>query len=156
MAKITLRSFEELLVTEERAEQIQSLINETKSKGLTLNMVPVTIETNDKQLWCGSLNDIGPITFNAKTVAKQPKYKFQSREDLIRFHKEYGYGGLTSEFKPGYGLVDVQTQFLIKSNQAEIRNNQLVMLDIDKNHKEKWMDLYGIYLKSLDEFNEIC
>jgi hypothetical protein len=89
------------------------------------------------------------------TKVKEPKYKFQSQEDLVRFHNDYGYGGLQSEFKPGYGLIDIQTQFLIKSKQAEVKNNQLVMLSIDPNHKEKWSDLWGIYTKQLDEFNEL-
>ena len=118
-------------------------------------MFPVTLETNDKTLWCGSLADIGPIILNVTTKPKEPKYKFQSQEDLVRFHNDYGYGGLTSEFKSGYGLVDVQTQFLIKTKQAEIKNNQLIMLSIPDDIKEKWSDLFGIYKTQLDEFNEL-
>lgn len=155
MAKILLKNFEELLVSEERAHQIQELLVEKKSAGMSLNMFPITLETNDKQLWCGSLADIGPITLNATTVSKVPKYKFQSTEDLKRFHTDYGYGGLQSEFKPGYGLVDVQTQFLIKTKQAEIINNQLVMTNLPDDVKEKWSDLFGIYKSQLDDFNEL-
>jgi hypothetical protein len=118
-------------------------------------MFPITLETTDKQLWCGSLADIGPIILNVVTKAKTPKYTFQSQEDLIRFHNDYGYGGLKSEFKSGYGLVDVQTQFLIKSKQAEIKNNQLVMASLPEDVKEKWQNLWYIYTKSLDEFDEL-
>lgn len=155
MAKICLKNYEELLVSEERAKQVQELLAEKKSLGMTLNMFPITLETTDKTLWCGSLADIGPITLNSTTVAKVPKYKFQSTEDLKRFHTDYGYGGLQSEFKPGYGLVDVQTQFLIKTKQAEIINSQLVMTKLPDDVKEKWSDLWGIYTKQLDEFNEL-
>ena len=155
MAKITTKSYEELLVSEERAKKIQELIAEAHQNKTPLNMLPITLETNDKQLWCGSLADIGPITLNVNTTIKQPKYKFQSKEDLIRFHADYGYGGLKSEFRPGYGLVDIQTQFLIKSKQADIRDGQLVMLPMDKDSKEKWADLWQIYKQSLDEFQEL-
>ena len=156
MAKIQLKNFDELLVSEERAKKIQELIATAHQSKTPLNMLPITLETNDKQLWCGSLADIGPITLNATTVTKQPKYKFQSDDDLCRFHTDYGYGGLQSEFKPGYGLVDIQTQFLIKSKQADIRDGQLIMLPMDKDSKEKWADLWSIYKQSLDEFNELC
>lgn len=154
MAKITLRNFEELLVSEERANQLQQLVAEKKLQGVQLNIFPVTIETTDKTLWCGSLADIGPITLNTKVV-KTHKHNFQSREDLIRFHNDYGYGGLTPEFKPGYGLVDVQTQFLIKTKQFKLEN-QLIKLNLPEDVVEKWQDLWYYYTQSLDEFNELC
>jgi len=159
MAKITITNFEELIVSEERASNLHELLEEkkelNKQGGLPLSAWPITLESQD-QMWCGSLADIKTITMNIDTKKRTPKYTFQSHEDLVRFHNEYGYGGLQTEFKPGYGLVDIQTQFLIKSKQAEIRNNQLIHIQVDKDYKEKWNDLFSCYLKSLNEFNEIC
>jgi len=158
MAKILLNNFEELLVTEQRANDLHLLVEEKKENykqgGLPLSAYPITIESTD-QMWCGSLADIKTITMNIDTVGRTPKYKFQSHEDLVRFHNDYGYGGLKPEFRAGYGLVDVQTLFLIKTLQADIINGQLVMLSVDKDYKEKFGDLWSIYKQSLDEFDEL-
>lgn len=156
MAKISLKSFEELIVTEEKAlavlEEINTKKQEENGGGLPLSAWPITIEHQDG-LWCGSLAHIGPISLSEKQ--KTIKYTFKDDEDLKRFHNEYGYGFFEQYHKPSYGLVDVRTQFLIKTNQAEFKGDNLIIKKINKDAQEKWSDLWRVYESRLDQFNDI-
>ncbi len=153
MAKITLKSFEELIVPEDKAKAVSALIEEKKNEenrgGMPLSAWPVTIEHQDG-LWCGSLANISTVSMSEKQ--RTHKYTFKNEEDLRRFHKEYGYGAFNNYNLKGYGLVDVITQFLIKTGQAKIDGN-LVMLNSP--HREQWNDLWSIYQSKLDPFNEL-
>ena len=154
MAKITLRNFEELIVSEEKARalslELQQRKEEMNAGGLQLSFFPITIDHVDG-MWFGSLQDIGPISRSEKS--KEIKHNFKSEEDLKRFHNEYGYGVFHNYNLPGYGMVDIRTQFLIKTNQAKFDGNKLIILNSP--HKEKWNDLWFVYQSKLDEFNEL-
>lgn len=155
MAKITLKNFDELAVSEERAQAIYEFLEEKRAEekdgGLPLNMFPITIETLDNGLWVGNLGNIGQISIQEKK--KTYKHTFKSEETLVEFHNKYGYGGNTDKFEPGFGLLDVQTQFLIGTGQAKIEDSKLVMIPCEK--KEYWDDLWHIYKSRLDVFNEL-
>lgn len=154
MAKITLKSFDEFIVQEEKAKLLLELLEEKKlgenSGGLSLSSWPITIEHQDG-LWCGSLANISQISLSEKYKTHQ--YKFKSEEDLLKFHKEYGYGAFSNYHLQGYGVVDVQTQFLIKAGLSKIVNNNIIMLSSP--NEEKWKDLWSIYLSRLDPFYEL-
>lgn len=150
MAKITLRSYEELLVPEEKAQALSALIEERRDDPLGLNAWPITIEHEDG-LWVGTLAHIGQISMSEKQ--KVHKHNFKTEEDITRFHNGYGYGKFESLYQKGYGLVDVKTQFLISTGLASIQGDTLKMLNSP--HKEKWMDLWSIYEEHLDPFNEL-
>lgn len=154
MAKVTLKSFEEFIVPEEKARALADLLEQKKNEenqgGLPLSAWPITIEHQDG-LWCGSLSNIGPISLSEKQ--RVHKHNFKSEEDLLRFHKEYGYGAFEAYNLKGYGMVDVKTQFLIKSSQAKLDGGNLIMLNSP--HKEQWNDLWSIYESKLDPFYEL-
>lgn len=156
MAKITLKSYEELIVPEERARAVFDLLEEKKNQdnsgGLPLSAWPITIDHEDG-MWIGNLSNIGQISLSNNY--KILRHTFKSRDDLERFHNEYGYGAFESYHQPGYGLVDVKTQFLIKIKQFELRENKLVALRLSKEMQEKWMDLWSVYETKLDSFNEL-
>lgn len=156
MAKVTLKSYEELIVPEETARAIFELLEEKKKEenagGLPISAWPVTI-THEDGMWIGSLANIGQVSLTDKVVVH--KHTFKSKEDLERFHKEYGYGAFEPYYQPGYGLVDVKTQFLIKIKQFEVRDNRVTALKLPKEAQEKWMDLWSIYETKLDPFNEL-
>ena len=154
MAKITLKSFEEFIVPETKAREIYEHLEEKRQEenngGLPLSAWPITIEHQDG-MWVGNLSNLGPISMSDKV--RKYKHTFQSEEDIQRFHRDYGYGAFQTINQKGYGLLDVQTQFLIKTGQARIEGSQLVMLNAP--HKEKWNDLWSIYQSKLDQFYEI-
>lgn len=156
MAKITLKSYEELIVREDSARLVFEMREEKKkeenSGGLPLSAWPITIEHEDG-LWIGNLSNIGQISLSEKT--KGYKYTFKSKEDLERFHNEYGYGAFEEYFQPHYGLVDIKTQFLIKIKQVELRGDNLIALKMNKEAQEKWMELWQQYENNLDGFNEL-
>lgn len=154
MAKITTKSFDELIVVEETAKAIYDYLEEQreleKNGGMALNAIPITIDHKDG-IWIGALSNVGQISLTEKT--KVHKHTFKSEETLRDFHQKYGYGGNTSKREPGYGLVDVQTQFLINTEQAKITDGRLVMIPCDK--KEYWDDLWSIYKSRLDVFDDL-
>lgn len=152
MAKIILPSFDELILPEDRAKAIYYSVQETKKSDINLSMFPITITHNDG-MWVGSMADLDKAKFLLENKQRVLKHKFKSEEDLKRFHNEYGYGCFKNYTIPGYGLVDIQTQFLIKTNQAKLENNILLMLNHP--HKEKWMDLWEDYKSKLDIFDEL-
>jgi len=145
MAKIVLRSFEELIVSEEKAKKVAELL-ENKNE---LNL-PISIE-HEGGVWIGAVSNIATISLSDKV--KTVEHTFSSEEDLKRFHNEYGYGVFHSYYHQGYGMVDVQTQFLIKSKQAKIDGNRLVMLR--NPNSKKWQDLWYVYQSKLNSFDEL-
>lgn len=156
MAKIITKGFEELLVTEEKAQALYEFLEEKKDEkeGLGLSAYPVTIETTDGGLWIGNLSNIGQIFINEKTKVR--KNDFKSDETLRDFHQKYGYGGNQSRYEPGYGLLDVQTQFLIGTGQARIEGRNLIRIPISKEKQEYWDDLWYVYTnEKLDPFGEL-
>lgn len=145
MAKINLKSFEELIVTEEKAHKVAELLENRNELNL-----PISIE-HEGGIWIGAVSNIATISMADKK--RVTEHTFSSREDLERFHKEYGYGVFHSYNLPGYGMVDVQTQFLLKSKQAKIDGNKLVMLN--NPNSKKWQDLWYVYQSNLDPFDEL-
>lgn len=156
MAKVSLKSYEELVVSEQTAQNILVLLeekkNEENSGGLPLSAWPLTID-HDGGMWFGNLSNISQI--HLSNQQKTRKYDFKNREDVERFHNDFGYGAFTEEVVPGYGLLDVKTKFLIKTNQAELRDSRLVLLKVDKDVAEKWSDLWFSYEQKLDPFFEL-
>ena len=154
MAKIVTKGFEEFIVPEDKARALAELMDEKKkaenSGGLPLSAWPITIEHADG-LWCGSLSNIGPISLSEKQRVR--KFFFKNEADLQRFHQEYGYSAFKNYNLHSYGMVDVMTQFLIKTSQAKIEDGNLVILNSP--HKEQWGDLWYDYQSNLDEFNEL-
>ena len=58
MAKIILKNYEELIIDDDRAVEIRSIIDEKRkyaeTSGMTLNMFPIVLETSTG-FWSGSL-----------------------------------------------------------------------------------------------------
>lgn len=147
MAKICLKSFEELIVPEEKAKKVAEMM-ENKNE---LNL-PISIE-HEGGIWIGAVSNIATISLSNKSGVREVEHTFRSEEDLKKFHNEWGYGVFHSYHLPGYGMVDVQTQFLINSKQAKIEGNRLVML---KNpNSQKWQDLWYVYKSKLNNFDEL-
>lgn len=155
MAKIITKNSDEIMVSEEKAIAISEFLEEKRKDeekgGMSLSMFPVTVETLDGGLWMGNLNNISQILINEKK--KTFKYHFKSEESMREFHVKYGYGGNKDKFEPGYGLMDVETQFLLATGQAQIVEGKLIIATGEK--REYWSDLWAIYKSKLDVFNEL-
>lgn len=155
MAKIITKNSDEIIVSEEKAIAVSEFLAEKRKEeeagGMSLSMYPVTVETLDGGLWMGNLNNISQILINENK--KTFKHHFKSDESMQEFHTKYGYGGNQDKYEKGYGLLDVETQFLIATGQAKIVDNKLVMASNEK--REYWTDLWAIYKSKLDVFNEL-
>lgn len=155
MAKIITKNSDEIMVSEEKAIAVLDFLEEKRKAeetgGMNLSMFPVTVETLDGGLWVGNLNNISQILINANR--KTFKHHFKSEESMREFHVKFGYGGNQDKYEPGYGLLDVETQFLIATGQARIVDSKLVMASNEK--REYWTDLWAIYKSRLDIFNEL-
>ena len=158
MAKITLKNYEELIISDEVAEYVTKDLDEKRTKAeFPLNHYPLAI-THAEGLWSGTLNDIGSISSSSKRTTRT-KW-FESTEDISRFHNTHGYGQFQNKYEQGYGLVDVKNQLSVKigKTKLEVIHNQkkLVMLQWKDKSKEKaWSDLWEVYEKNLDSFNEL-
>jgi hypothetical protein len=149
MAKISLRNYDELIVTDKEADRVRS--DKEKDKD---SYLPYTI-THEDGLWIGSMKDIGGISLSEK---RKPIH-YLKREDLQRFHDFHGYGKYKRETVPGYGVLDVSTQYMIGTKQAKLETDtygrvHLVMLKAN-DATIKWAELWQDYLTKLDPFNEL-
>jgi hypothetical protein len=151
MAKIILPSFDELILSDQKARTIYNSLQEYKNNDSVLNTLPVTID-HSYGLWIGTMNDLDKSKFMLDKQVTHT-HKFKSREDLERFHKEYGYAAFSSYTLTGYGIVDCITQFMIKTGQAKFEGVNLVVLSSP--YKDKWNDLWFDYESKLNEFNEL-
>lgn len=149
MAKISLRNYDELIVTDKEAEKVRS--DKEKDKD---SYLPYTI-THEDGIWVGTMKDIGSISLTEK---RKPTH-YLKREDIQRFHDFHGYGKYKRMFVAGYGLLDVDTQYMIGTKQAKLSTDSygrtnLVMLN-SNDHTIKWAELWQDYLTKLDSFNEL-
>lgn len=149
MAKISLKNYDELLVTEKEAERVR--LDKEKDNE---SYLPYTI-THEDGLWVGIIRDVGAISSSDK---RRPAH-YLKREDVERFHNLHGYGKYKNEYIQGYGLLDVATQYMIGTKQAKLvtdkygRTNLVVLQQNDAT--AKWADLWQDYLTKLDPFNEL-
>lgn len=151
MAKIVLKNFDELIVTDKEAERV-SLDKRTKVDDITVSF-PYTI-THDSGMWVGTLKDVGHVFVEEKRVPTH----FLTEENKHRFHNTHGYGKYQSRYEQGYGLLDVPTQYLIGVRLAKLSTDEhgrksLIMLQSD--NKVKYEELWQDYLRRLDPFNEL-
>jgi hypothetical protein len=149
MAKISLKNYDELIVTQAEAERV--CLDKEKDQELHL---PYTI-THQDGIWIGTLRDIGPISLSE--VKKRTHYL--KHEDIERFHITHGYGKYKTEHIRGYGLLDVPTQYMIGTGQAKLKTDSsgrtsLVVLKQNE-ATTKWAELWQDYLTKLDPFNEL-
>lgn len=149
MAKVSLRNYDELIVTDKEAERVR----DDKAKD-TESFLPYTI-THTDGVWVGVLKDVGSISLSEK---KKPTH-YLKREDVERFHVTHGYGKYKSEHIKGYGLLDVATQYMIGTKQAKLivdayGRTHLIMLQTN-DASVKWAELWQDYLTKLDPFNEL-
>lgn len=149
MAKISLKNYDELIVTEKVADQVR--LDKEKDQDSHL---PYTI-THQDGLWIGTIRDIGPISLSE---VKRPT-NYLKPGDVERFHVTHGYGKYESKYVQGYGLLDVATQYMIGTKQAKLSTDQygrinLVMLQSNE-AITKWAELWQDYLTKLDPFNEL-
>lgn len=149
MAKISLKNYDELIVTEKEAEKVR--LDKEKDQE---SYLPYTISHKDG-LWVGTIRDVGPISLSE---VKRPTH-YLKREDIERFHVTHGYGRYKSEYIQGYGLLDVPTQYMIGTKQAKLSTDShgrthLVMLQPNE-ATIKWAELWQDYLTKLDPFNEL-
>lgn len=149
MARITLKNFEVLIVSEEEANMV---LTDIKSFNDDL---PLSYSiTHDNGIWVGTLKDIGPISF---TESKRSRQFFLTEENKEKFHNLHGYGKYQNKYEQGYGLLDVQTQYLIGAGVAKLvedsygRKSLITQQSPDYN---KYDDYWQDYLTKLDSFNE--
>lgn len=147
MAQIRLKSRISLNVTEEQCKRVFDLCEEYRGSELG-DKTPITV-THEDGTWSGSLEDIDEFFFTDKS---KEKFKFKSDEDIHRFHQEYGYGGAKEVYNIKYGLVDVKTQFLIKTKQADISSGRLVYLPMNPDTRKYWRDVWETYQELVDSW----
>lgn len=149
MAKISLRNYDELIVTEKEADRVRLDKEKDQESYLQYSV------THQDGVWIGTIRDIGPISLSE---VKRPTH-YLKREDIQRFHDTHGYGKYKSEHIKGYGLLDVATQYMIGTKQAKLSTDSygrinLVMLQSNE-AINKWAELWQDYLTKLDPFNEL-
>ena len=149
MAKISLKNYDELIVTEKEADRVR--LDKEKDQE---SFLPYTIVHRDG-LWIGTIRDIGSISLSE---IKRPTH-YLKHEDVLRFHNTHGYGKYKTEYVQGYGVLDIPTQYMIGTKQAKLstdsygRTNLIVLQSNDAT--TKWAELWQDYLTKLDPFNEL-
>ena len=149
MAKISLKNYDELIVTEKEATRVR--LDKEKDQE---SYLPYSITHNDG-LWIGTIRDVGPISLSE---IKRPT-NYLKPDDIHRFHVTHGYGKYKTEYIKGYGILDVPTQYMIGTKQAKLSTDSygrtnLVMLQSNE-AIIKWAELWQDYLTKLDPFNEL-
>jgi len=151
MAKILLKNYDELLVSDDAAHTI------AKDKELILDQIeiskPYIIHHNDG-MWIGTLKDIATVSKNEKSL---PKF-FLTDDNQQRFHVTHGYGKYQGKYESSYGYLDVETQYLIGANVARLgvdTYGRKQLLVVRSPEYEKYSDYWKDYLNRLDEFNEL-
>ena len=147
MAKALLKNYDELLISEEEAKRI----TEDKLKPDDLSL-PYTIHHQDG-MWIGTLKDIATVSL--QEVVRQ-KY-FLTEDNKMRFHNTHGYGKYQDKYEPSYGLLDVQTQYLIGAGVAKLTEYQgrKSLVTLNSPEYDKYSDYWKDYLTKLDPFNEL-
>lgn len=152
MSKINLRNYDELIVTEKEAARVLS--DKEKIKDEFHLSLPYNI-THEDGVWIGTLKEVTSISSSEK---RKPTH-YLKREDVERFHNTHGYGRYKSEYIKGYGVLDVQTQYLIGTKQAKLEEDtygRTVLKLLKQNDATiKWAELWQDYLTKLDPFNEL-
>lgn len=146
MAKITLKNFDELIVTEDEAVRVKELKDGPES------LIPIII-THSDGVWSGSAKDISSFS-----LEKKQNTFFLTEENKHRFHTQHGYGKYTPYYEPGYGMLSVETQFLIGAKLAELYTdeyNRKHLRMLQSEHHRKYAELWEDYLTKLDAFNDL-
>lgn len=148
MAKITLRNYDELIVTNEEAERIQK-----EKLAQTEFNLPITIH-HDDGLWVGTIRDVATVSTEEKRIQKY----FLKDSDIHRIHYHHGYGKYEGKYEPGYGYLDVASQYQIGLGVAKLQEDSYgrkhfitVKSELAIKYEEYWKD----YLSKLDQFNEL-
>lgn len=147
MSKVLLKNYDELEVTDQEAKRV----HDDKLKPDDLNL-PYTI-THKHGVWIGTLRDIG--TVNVEESYK-PKF-FLTEENKLKFHNLHGYGKYKDTYEPGYGLLDVETQYLIGAGVAKLKTDQYgrkSLITKQSPEYDKYSDYWRDYITKLDAFNE--
>lgn len=94
------------------------------------------------------------VGFRMAQEIRTNKRTFKTMDHMLKFDKSHGYGAFKEYVDDDFGIVDVKTQFLIKSGIAKIEKNNLIYLEIDKNIKQDWLDLWEDYQNNLDKIKD--
>ena len=147
MARIYLKFSKQCLedVKESVAQDIRKEWLEAQKRGEDLSNIQKSVDHRDGNFLL-TFHLIESINNDTNPYVK--KHTFSNKEAVQRFHDIYG--SITASIVDGYGLVDKNTQFLIKSGQSEIEDKGYYKIlrslnNLKQESKEKLNDLWLEY-----------